>query len=132
MLRTMTVATLTVIALAAPAQAQKQEYPSWVFEEMVPTGPHMRHMEEAQPIPGARPSHWGAISKDGQFRAGMPQYGTDSKRRQPNYARTQSLAPPVRDGRAPAATGGEMAVSTPRETVINPEMKIQRGKSFDE
>lgn len=132
MLRTMTVATLAVLALAAPAQAQKQEYPSWMFDEMVPTGPYMRHMDEAQPVPGARPSHWGAMGKNGEFRAGMPQYGTDRRSATPSYARTHSLTPPTRDGRAPVTpTGGDLMNSVPREVTINPEIKIERGKPSD-
>ncbi|MCW2236955.1 hypothetical protein [Azospirillum canadense] len=130
MLRTMTFATLTVLALAAPAQAQKQEYPQWMFDEMVPTGPFMRHMDEAQPVPGARPSHWGAMGKNGEFRAGMPQYGTDNRQKTPSYARTQSLTPPVRDGRATANTGGELTNSVPREVTVNPDLAIQRSKAF--
>lgn len=130
MLRTMCFATLTVLALAEPAHAQKQEYPSWVFEEMVPTGPYMRRMEEAQPVPGARPSHWGSMGKNGEFRAGMPQYGTDGRQRTPSYSRTQSLTPPVRDGRDTVRAGGELTNPMPREVTVNPEMPVQRNRAF--
>ncbi|WP_209873494.1 hypothetical protein [Azospirillum soli] len=118
MLRTMAVATLTVLAFAAPANAQKQEYPAWVFDHMVPTGPYMRNMEQAQPIPGPRPSHWGAMGNGDQHRAGMRAYGTDAVRTTPSYSRTQSLTPPVRDGRA-AGPGPELTLTTPRQVQID-------------
>ncbi|MDW7595010.1 hypothetical protein [Azospirillum brasilense] len=131
MLRTMTVATLAVLAFAAPAEAQRQEYPSWVYEEMVPTGPHMRRMEEAQPIPGPRPSHWGAMGNGEQFRAGSRGYGTDPARATPSYSRTNSLTPPVRDGRGAATAvrrggGGDNVPGTPREVTLNPEYNFER------
>ncbi|WP_448206218.1 hypothetical protein [Azospirillum sp. sgz302134] len=104
MLRTMTVATLTVLAFAAPAQAQKQDYPGWVFDEMVPTGPYMRNMEQAQPVPGARPSHWGAMGRDGQGRTGgLPQRGADSARRAPS---DPTLAPTLEGGLHPPTLDG--------------------------
>lgn len=89
--------TLTALAVAGPAHAQKQEYPSWLSDEMVPTGPYMRNMEQAQPVPGARPSHWGAMKKPGEFRAGMTRYGTDVKTSSRAYSATQSLTPPKVD-----------------------------------
>jgi len=116
----MAVATLAIFAFAAPAQAQKQEYAPWVFEQMVPTGPHMRNMEQAQPIPGPRPSHWGSMGSGEQHRAGMRQYGTDAVRATPSYSRTHSLTPPVRDARA-AGPGPELTVSTPRQVQIHQE-----------
>ncbi|MCG5244197.1 hypothetical protein ACIU1J_19865 [Azospirillum doebereinerae] len=92
-----TVLALAALAAAGPAHAQKQEYNSWTFDEMVPTGPHMRNMEQAQPIPGARPSHWGSMGKSGQFRAGMSHYGTDVKTTNKGYSATNSLTPPKVD-----------------------------------
>ncbi|WP_245986953.1 hypothetical protein [Azospirillum thermophilum] len=57
----------------------------------------------------------GAIGKNGQFRAGMAEYGTDPKANTRSYSRTQSLTPPpvdVRRGLAPPQTGE--APATPR------------------
>lgn len=99
MTRTLAASVLALAALAAagPAHAQKQEYPSWTFDQMVPTGPHLRNLDQAQPVPGARPSHWGGISKSGEFRAGMTRYGTDVKSTTRSYSATQSLKPPPVD-----------------------------------
>lgn len=88
---------LLAIVAAAPAYAQKQEYPSWMYDQMVPTGPYMRNMEQAQPVPGAAPSHWGSMGKPGEFRAGMSHYGTDVKATTKSYSATHSLAPPKVD-----------------------------------
>lgn len=93
-LAAITLAALPSLLLSAPAFAQKQDYPDWVYQEMVPTGPYLRNLDQAQPVPGARPSHWGSIGKDGQFRAGMSHYGTDAKASSPSYSRTHSLTPP--------------------------------------
>lgn len=90
-------APLALAAAAGSAHAQKQEYQPWVYDQMVPTGPYMRNMEQAQPVPGARPSHWGAVSKSGEFRAGMPRYGTDVKQTRKSYSATNSLNPPKVD-----------------------------------
>ncbi|MCW2247508.1 hypothetical protein M2352_003142 [Azospirillum fermentarium] len=56
------------------------------------------------------PSHWNAMGRDAQFRAGMQRYGTDGRR---SYSRTHSLsnlppaatarAAPVRPGAPPRA-----------------------------
>lgn len=94
MFRTLAVTALPLLVLAGPALAQKQDYPDWVYQEMVPTGPHLRNLDQAQPVPGARPSHWGGVAKDGHFRAGMSRYGTDTKTATPSYSRTHSLTPP--------------------------------------
>ncbi|MBP2303252.1 hypothetical protein [Azospirillum picis] len=91
------VATLTVMALTSPAHAQKQEYDPWVYKEMVPTGPYLRNLEQAQPVPGPAPSHWGALGKNGEFRAGMQRYGTDVKQTTRHYSNTHSLTPPAVD-----------------------------------
>ncbi|MBP2228684.1 hypothetical protein [Azospirillum agricola] len=93
--------TLSVLA-AGPAHAQKQEYQPWTYDEMVPTGPYMRNMEQAQPVPGARPSHWGSMKQQpGQGRAGMTRYGTDVKSTTRSYSATQSLTPPRVDPSRP-------------------------------
>ncbi len=92
-----TFVTLTVLAVAGPAHAQKQAYPSWLNDEMVPTGPYLRNLEQAQPVPAAAPSHWGPVKKPGEFRAGMSRYGTDVKTTSRSYSATQSLTPPKVD-----------------------------------
>lgn len=119
MLRSMALVTLALLTFTAPAQAQKQEYPSWVYEEMVPTGPHMRNLEQAQPIPGPRPSHWGAMGNGDQHRAGMRQYGTDPAQAERTYSRTQSLTPPRRDLPARMPTPmPDAAPPAPRQVTI--------------
>lgn len=100
---------LATMALAAPAHAQKQEYAPWVYDQMVPTGPYMRNMDQAQPIPGPAPSHWGAFGKTGEHRAGMARYGTDVKRTNRHYSANHSLTPPPVD-----PTAAKRAVSAPR------------------
>lgn len=106
--RTAAVAALSLLGMAAlslPANAQKQDYAPWVYDQMVPTGPFMRNMDQAQPLPGPAPSHWGA-TKSGGHRAGMTRYGTDVKRTNRHYSNTHSLTPPPVD---PAAARRVMA-----------------------
>ncbi|PWC89662.1 hypothetical protein TSH100_04490 [Azospirillum sp. TSH100] len=87
-------AALAVTTLSLPAYAQKQEYAPWVYDQMVPTGPLLRNLDQAQPLPGPAPSHWGA-TKAGPDRAGMVRYGTDVKRTDKHYSASHSLTPPV-------------------------------------
>lgn len=113
-------AALPSLLLSAPALAQRQDYPDWVYQEMVPTGPYLRNLDQAQPVPGARPSHWGSIGKGGgQFRAGMSHYGTDAKASSPSYSRTHSLTPPpvAATPRSAPQTGG--APPPPRAVQID-------------
>ncbi|KAA0591941.1 hypothetical protein J2848_006449 [Azospirillum lipoferum] len=98
-------ATLAVTALSLPAHAQKQEYAPWVYDQMVPTGPLLRNLDQAQPLPGPAPSHWGAM-KAGKDRASMTRYGTDVKRTDTHYSASHSLTPPPVD---PAAAKRVMA-----------------------
>ena len=51
------------MALPVPAHAQTQKYEPWVYEQMVPTGPHLRNLDQAQPLPEERPSHWGGVNR---------------------------------------------------------------------
>ncbi len=106
--RTAAVAAVSILGMATlslPANAQKQDYAPWVYDQMVPTGPFMRNMDQAQPLPGPAPSHWGA-TKSGEHRAGMTRYGTDVKRTSRHYSTTHSLTPPPVD---PAAARRVMA-----------------------
>ncbi|BAI76625.1 hypothetical protein AZL_e02800 (plasmid) [Azospirillum sp. B510] len=98
-------AALAMMTLASPAHAQKQDYAPWVYDQMVPTGPLLRNLDQAQPLPGPAPSHWGAI-KAGKDRAGMTRYGTDVKQTSQHYSSTHSLTPPPVD---PAAAKRVMA-----------------------
>ncbi|WP_207457802.1 hypothetical protein [Azospirillum sp. SYSU D00513] len=51
--------------LPGQALAQKQAYEPWVYEQMVPTGPELQNLEQAQPIPEQRPSHWQGVKRLG-------------------------------------------------------------------
>jgi len=104
-IRTAAAAALAVMTLSLPAHAQKQEYAPWVYDQMVPTGPLLRNLDQAQPLPGPAPSHWGAM-KAGKDRAGMAHYGTDVKRTDRHYSASHSLTPPPVD---PAAAKRVMA-----------------------
>ncbi|WP_395452293.1 hypothetical protein ACHMW5_02065 (plasmid) [Azospirillum melinis] len=104
-IRTAVAAALAVMTLSLPAHAQKQEYAPWVYDQMVPTGPLLRNLDQAQPLPGPAPSHWGAM-KAGKDRAGMARYGTDVKRTDKHYSASHSLTPPPVD---PAAAKRVMA-----------------------
>ncbi|CAO3440618.1 hypothetical protein [Azospirillum endophyticum] len=95
---------LAMVTLSLPAHAQKQEYAPWVYDQMVPTGPLLRNLDQAQPLPGPAPSHWGAI-KAGKDRAGMTHYGTDVKKTSQHYSASHSLTPPPVDPAA-AKRGG--------------------------
>ena len=108
------VSLLGMAALSLPANAQKQEYAPWVYDQMVPTGPYMRNMDQAQPLPGPAPSHWGA-TRSGEHRAGMTRYGTDVRRTNRHYSTTHSLTPPPVD---PAAARRMMA--PPRSAAAPP------------
>ncbi|PWC33235.1 hypothetical protein [Azospirillum sp. TSO35-2] len=105
---------LAMMAFALPAHAQKKEYDPWVYKEMVPTGPYMRNLEQAQPLPAPPPSHWGAISKKGEFRAGMAHYGTDVQKTTRHYSNTHSLTPPPVDVTKKAAPLSGDAPPPPR------------------
>lgn len=61
-------------------------------------------------IQAPAPSHWNAMGRDAQFRAGMGQYGTDSRRPYSPTHRLSNLPPaaaaraaPVRPGAPPRA-----------------------------
>nr|WP_295834919.1 hypothetical protein [uncultured Azospirillum sp.] len=113
-------ATLAMVTLSLPAHAQKQEYAPWVYDQMVPTGPLLRNMDQAQPIPGPAPSHWGAI-KAGKDRAGMTRYGTDVKQTSRHYSASHSLTPPPVD---PAAA--RRGAAPPRSADAPPAPRTAR------
>jgi hypothetical protein len=69
MLRFLTAAlalSVPAAVLTAPALAQTQKYDSWVYESMVPAGPELQNLEQAQPLPEQRPSHWGGVDRQYQ------------------------------------------------------------------
>lgn len=123
MIRSKSLATLTVFAVfgiaAGTAQAQKQDYPTWIYDQMVPTGPFLQHMDEAQPLPAAPPSHWAAMGTDGQFRASMGHYGTDVKN--PNsqfYPKTRTLTPPRKTAQETAREYRDLNIAAPHTVHI--------------
>ncbi|MBK1839620.1 hypothetical protein JHL17_19605 [Azospirillum sp. YIM B02556] len=111
---------LAMVALSLPAHAQKQEYAPWVYDQMVPTGPLLRNLDQAQPLPGPAPSHWGA-TKAGKDRAGMTRYGTDVKKTSQHYSASHSLTPPPVD---PAAA--KRGAAAPRSADAPPAPRTAR------
>lgn len=99
-------------ATSYPALAQKQEYPSWMFDVMVPTGPHLQNLEQAQPVPGAAPSHWGGVTRN----QGVNSFNGKTMPR--GYSAKQSLAPPPNTGQLRNGEAVPDVIPTPRAVQI--------------